>query len=499
MPQRHQDSKLKHPSAPISTASVAGHSKKKSKKSDRSVPAKDPTVGLTITHPNAAGIDVGGDTHWVALPPGRVDKTVRQFGCFTSQLETLADWLIEHKIDTVVMESTGIYWVILYEILEQRGLKVYLINARLAKKLLSRKTDLQDCQWLQRLHAYGLLNNSFRAPEEIRVLRSYLRLRERATMAASQAVQHMQKALVEMNVQLSTVISDITGETGLRIIDAILTGERDPVVLAKMKDPRIKASWQTLAESLRGHWKDEHVFALEQARLSWDHFQEQSAQCQERVEAQLRRLNTDKEPTPQAAPSPSSEPEPPSTGPVDQLPSAAQKLPPPFDLRAQLKQMAGVDLCQINGIKEQTAQVVLSEVGTDMRAWATEKHFSSWLALCPEHEISGGKILKRGRKRRVHQRAAQALRMAAYGLERSDSAHGAKYRRLKGRLGAPKAVVAMAHHLARLVYRMLKHGEEYVDNGAAWYEARYLAQLRKWLEKKAADLKLKLVPIEEVA
>jgi transposase len=502
MPPLHHKSKLNHPSEPsIRSPDVPspGRSNKARKKSGRSVPAKDPTEGLTITHPNAAGIDVGGDTHWVALPPGRTAKTVRTFGCFTSELEKLADWLVEHRIDTVVMESTGVYWVILYEVLERRGLKVYLINARLAKKLLSRKTDLMDCQWLQRLHAYGLLNNSFRAPEEIRVLRAYLRLRERATLAASQAVQHMQKALVEMNVQLATVISDITGETGLRIIDAILAGERDSVVLAKMKDPRIKAKWQTLAESLRGQWKDEHLLALEQARLSWEHFREQSAQCQERVEAHLRRLNTEPSPQPQAVPSPSSEAKPTVSTEALAQPSPPAQKPPPFDLRAQLKQLAGVDLCQINGIKELTAQVVLSEVGTDMSAWPTEKHFASWLALCPEHEISGGKILRRGRKRRVHQRAAQALRMAAYGLERSDSAHGAKYRRLKRKLGAPKAVVAMAHHLARLVYRMLKHGQEYVDKGAAWYEARYLAQQRKWLEKKAAEMKLKLVPVEEVA
>lgn len=505
MPPLHHKSKLNHPSAsdpsaPSADVQSPGRSKMPRKKSGRSVPAKDPAEGLTITHPNAAAIDVGGDTHWVALPPGRTTTTVRTFGCFTGQLEALADWLVEHRIDTVVMESTGVYWVILYEVLERRGLKVYLINARLAKKLLSRKTDLMDCQWLQRLHAYGLLNNSFRAPEEIRVLRAYLRLRERATLAASQAVQHMQKALVEMNVQLATVISDITGETGLRIIDAILAGERDPVVLAKMKDPRIKAKWQTLAESLRGQWKDEHLFALEQARLSWEHFQVQSAQCQQRVEAHLGRLNTDKSPEPQAAPSPSAEAKPTvSTGAVDLPSTPAPKSPPPFDLRGHLKRLAGVDLCQINGIKELTAQVVLSEVGTDMSAWPTEKHFASWLALCPEHEISGGKILRRGRKRRVHQRAAQALRMAAYGLERSDSAHGAKYRRLKSKLGAPKAVVAMAHHLARLVYRMLKYGQEYVDKGAAWYQARYLAQQRKWLEKKAAEMKMQLVPVEEVA
>jgi transposase len=474
MPELHRDSQLKHPAAPSPAPT------QKKNKSRQPVPPTNPTGGLSITHPNAAAIDVGGDTHWVALPPGRADKTVRTFGCFTSQLEALADWLIEHRIDTVVMESTGVYWVILYEILEGRGLKVYLVNARLAKKLLSRKTDLLDCQWLQRLHAYGLLNNSFRAPEEIRVLRAYLRLRERAVADASQSVQHMQKALIEMNVQLSTVISDVSGETGLRIIDAILAGQRDAVELARLKDPRIKASRETLAESLRGHWKDEQLFALEQARLTWAHFQEQIAQCQDRVEAQLRMLNAE----------PPAQPQSEAAG----APAAESPAPTPFNLREELKQLAGVDLCRINGIKELSAQVILSEVGTDMSAWPSEKHFASWLALCPEHQISGGKILKRSRKRKVHQRAAQALRMAAYGLERSDSAHGAKYRRLKRKLGAPKAVVAMAHHLARLVYRMLKHGQEYVDRGSAWYEARYQAQRLKWLQKQAAELNLKLVP-----
>src|SRR5882724_8078817 len=292
MPALHNNSKLKGAfTAQAAVAHPAASPKKKSKPVKKSPP--DPTAGLSITHPNAAAIDVGGDTHWVALPPDRAPKPVRTFGCFTADLEALADWLIAHRIDTVVMESTGIYWVILYEVLEQRGLKVFLINARLAKKLLSRKTDLLDCQWLQRLHAYGLLNNSFRPPEAIRVLRSYLRLRERAVGAASQSVQHMQKALIEMNVQLSTVISDITGETGLRIIDAILAGERDGQRLAALKDRRIKASEQTLTQALRGHWKDEQLFALEQARLTWAHHQIQIAQCQDRIDGQLRAMNAE--------------------------------------------------------------------------------------------------------------------------------------------------------------------------------------------------------------
>ena len=481
MPQLQKDSKLKMGRANSVPSPAVKAAKKKSKRS-----APDPTRGLSITHPNAAGIDVGGDTHWVALPPDRAPNPVRTFGCFTTELETLADWLIEHRIDTVVMESTGIYWVTLYDLLERRGLRVFLINARLAKKLLSRKTDLLDCQWLQRLHAYGLLNNSFRPPEEIRVLRAYLRLRERSVAAASQSVQHMQKALIEMNVQLSTVISDISGETGLRIIDAILAGERDGDKLAALKDRRIKATEKTLSLALRGHWKDEQLFALEQARLTWGHHQEQIAQCQDRIDQQLKAMNSE------AAPKDS------DTGTVTSSsePEPASEKSPVFCLREQLKQLAGVDLVSIDGIGELTAQIVLSEVGTDMSPWPSEKHFSSWLALCPEHEISGGKILKRGRRRKVSQRAAQALRMSAYGLERSDSALGAKYRRLKRRLGAPKAIVALAHQLARLIYRLLKHGQDYVDRGAAWYEARYQAQRLKWLQKQAKELNLKLVPVE---
>src|SRR5262245_46439100 len=481
MPALNKDSKLKYPQGQ-STADAKPVGQKSKRKSPKS--PSDPTAGLTITHPNAAAIDVGGETHWVALPPGRAPQTVRTFGCFTTQLEALADWLGEHAIDTVVMESTGIYWVVLYEILEQRGLKVFLINARLAKKLLSRKTDLMDCQWLQKLHAYGLLNNSFRAPEEIRVLRTYLRLRERCVGAASQSVQHMQKALIEMNVQLSTVISDLTGETGLRIIDAILAGERDGEKLATLRDRRIKASEKTIALALRGHWKNEQLFALEQARLSWAHHQEQIAQCQQRIEEQLQAMNGKAPAQDHVGAS------------ACQRPADRADKPAILGLREQLKRLAGVDLVSIDGIGELTAQIVLSEVGTDMSSWPTEKHFSSWLALCPEHEISGGKILKRGRRRKVSQRAAQALRLSAYGLERSDSALGAKYRRLKRRLGAPKAIVAMAHQLARLVYRLLKHGQEYVDRGAAWYEARYQAQRLKWLQKQAAELNLKLVPAE---
>jgi len=440
---------------------------------------QDPTEGLSVLHPNAAAIDIGGAEHWVAIPPGRAECSVRKFGCCTADLNALADWLQAHRIDTVVMEATGNYWVILYDILEARGLNPVVVNARYAKNMTGRKGDIPDCQWMQKLHTFGLFNNSFRPTEPIRVLRAYMRQRETLVVLAAQTIQHMQKALVEMNIQLANTISDISGETGLQIIDAILSGERDPESLALKKNARIRASIPQLARSLEGHWKEEQLFILEQARLSYTHYQEQLLQCQDRIEAQMRGLQ-------------SSAGNPQGQEPAATKPKRAGKPTPKFDLSAELRRIIGVDLTAIDGIGPVTAQVVLSEVGTDMSRWPTEKHFSSWLGLCPDHRISGGKILGRS-TRPVVSRARNALRLAAYSLEHSLSWLGAKYRRLKRKLGAPKAIIAMAHHLARLIYLMIKHGQEYVDKGMKVYEERYRAQRLKWLEKQAADLKMKLV------
>jgi transposase len=295
--------------------------------------------------------------------------------------------------------------------------------------------------------------------------------------AASQAIQHLHKALVEMNVQLARVISDISGDTGLRIIDAILGGERDPHKLAGLKDPRIRSSRNEIALALQGHWKEDQLFVLEQARLSLAHGQEQIAQCDQRIEQQMRSLKSRYPQEPPAKPETSA--------------TAAQPVAA-FNLSAELKRIVGVDLTRIDGVGSVTAQIVLSEVGPDVSKWVTEKHFASWLGLCPDHKISGGKILSRS-TRRVVNRTRNALRMAAYSLERSQSALGAKYRRLKSKLGAPKAIIAMAHHLARLIWRMLRYGAEYVDKGMAAYEAKYRAQRMKWLAKQAQELNLKLI------
>lgn len=461
-------------------------------------PLKDPTAGLQVAHPNAAAIDIGCAEHWVAVPPGRAQRSVQAFGCCTAELNRLIQWLVDCGADTVVMEATGNYWVVLYDLLEARQLAPVVVNPRYAKNMSGKKGDIPDCQWMQRLHTYGLFANSFRPAQEIRVLRAYLRQREELVGAAAQQVQHMQRALTEMNVQLANVISDISGETGLAIIDAILAGEREPERLAALKGPRIKASRAKLGQALEGHWKPEELFRLEQARLSYAHFQEQLLECQQRIEQQMQALQA-REPArppgeaaragaPAAVAGPTA---PPAKGP-------ARDRCPGFDLGAQLKRVLGVDLTQIDGIGPVAAQVILSEVGTDMSRWPTQKHFASWLGLCPDHRISGGKVLGRS-TRRVVSRARSALRLCAYTLAHSQSWLGAKYRRLKAKLGAPKAIVAMAHHLARLLYRMIRSGEAYVDKGLEAYQQKYRQQRIRWLQKQAKELDLQLVELQGVA
>jgi transposase len=438
-----------------------------------------------VANPNAAGIDIGASEHWVSVPTDRAEQSTRRFGCCTAELNRLADWLKECRVDTAVMEATGNYWVVLYDLLEERQLNPVVVNPRYAKNMSGKKGDIADCQWMQKLHTYGLFANSFRPAQEIRVLRAYLRQREELVAAASQQIQHMQKSLTEMNVQLTNVISDISGETGLAIIDAILRGERDPRALAKLKGPRIQASCATLQAALEGHWKDEELFRLEQGRLSYAHFQEQILQCQERIQQQMQAIEGRVRG---------------NNGALSQLNSQTEAADKPqnFDLGTHLKRILGVDLTQIDGVGPIAAQVILSEVGTDMGRWPSEKHFASWLGLCPDHRISGGKILGRS-TRHVVSRARNVLRLCAYTLTHSKSWLGAKYRRLKAKLGAPKAIVAMAHHLARLIYRMIKNGADYVDKGMETYEARYRAQRIVWLKKQAKELNMEVVELEAVA
>ncbi len=440
----------------------------------------DPTLGLPPLNWNAAGIDVGSTEHWVAVPPGRGPEPVRCFQSFTADLHCLADWLAACGVETVAMESTGVYWLGLFQVLEARGFAVQVVDARRAKSLPGRKSDLLDCQWLQKLHTFGLLNRCFRPADEICVLRSYWRQRETLVAAAATCIQHMQKALIEMNVHLANVISDLSGTTGLAIVRAILHGERDPVRLAELRDPRIQASPEQIARSLEGNWREELVFVLGQALELYEVYQQKIADCDARVEAHLQSFPAKVE---------GDEPLPPPKRNKTPRKRAAQ-----FDLRSHLYRVSGVDLTRIDGLNVLTAQTLVSEIGLDMSSWQTEKQFASWLGLCPDHRISGGKVLTR-RTRRVVNRAATALRLAACALRHSQSALGANFRRLRARLGAPKAITAMAHKLARLVYRMVKYGRQYVDKGLEYYEAKYREQRRKWLAKQAKELNLQLVPL----
>ena len=451
--------------------------RKDRKEWERRLQSEDP--GLDVVHPHAAGIDVGNSAHYVAVRPDRDQQPVRRYECFTADLHRMADWLQNCRVKTVAMQSTGVYWIPLYEILEERGFEVHLVNARHTKNLPGRKSDVQECQWLLKLHTYGLLNNSFQPVSEIRVLRTYWRQRAEHVRGAATCIQRMQKALTQMNVQLANVISDISGLTGQAIVRAIIAGERDPRKLAALSHPRIQASHDEIAKSLEGNWRPELVFVLQQEVDMYDTYQKRITECDQQLQKQLASLTVTIEP------------------PIEQTQKSKSKPPaaknaPRFDLAGELQRVTGVDLTRIDGIDVMVAQTIVSEVGLDMSRWKTESHFASWLGLCPDNRITGDKVVGKG-TRRVVNRAATALRQAANTLLRSRTYLGAQYRRLRTKLGAPKAITAMAHRLARLVYRMLKYGQAYVDKGSQYYEDRFRQQQIHLLRKRAAKLGLQLV------
>jgi len=453
---------------------------KKRPKGKRAEPApKVDWKALEIVHPDAAGIDVGGSEHWVAISPDRDPKPVRSFGCFTADLREMAAWLVEKGVRSVAMQSTGVYWMPVFEVLEQHGLEVYLVNAQHTKNVPGRKSDIQECQWLLKLHAFGLLNNSFQPTDEIRVARTLWRHRGNLVAEASSTIQRMQKALIEMNVQLSNVLSDLSGVSGMRIIGAILKGQRDPAQLAALVEPEVKATPEDIAKSLEGNWRDELLFVLKQQVELYRLYQEKIGDCDVQLRRRLESLGSRVDPR---------------TQPLGPKPKGKRgsRNAPEFDLRTELYRITGIDWAQINGIDVLTAQTVMAEAGDDLEDFDSEKHFTSWLGLCPTNETSGGKILKR-RTRKVVNRAAVAFRNAASTLLRSDSYLGAQYRRLRTRLGAPKAITAMARKLACLYYRLIKHGQQYVDKGTAYYESRYREQQIRVLTKKAKKLGFQLV------
>jgi transposase len=428
---------------------------------------------LFPVHPAAAAIDVGAALHVAAVGPDRDKEPVRTFRTFTDDLHRLADWFAQCGIRTIVMESTGVYWIPVFEILEQRGFEVMVVNARNAKHVPGRKTDVSDAQWLQRLHEYGLLRASFRPEAEIAGLRTYLRQRERLLDYAAAHIQHMQKALIQMNLQLHHVVSDITGVTGMTIIRAIVAGERDPNVLASHRDRRCHASVEMVCQALVGNYREEHVFALTQALELYEVYQTKVAACDEQIEAILKRLKKN-------APPPASK-----LLPVRQR--THQPNAPAFDARGALHAILGVDLTQINGLGPYLALKLVGECGTNLAAWPTAKHFTSWLGLAPHNKISGGKVLS-SKTRRTSNRAASLLRLAAGTVGRTDTALGAFYRRLSARVGKAKAITATARKIAVLFYNTLRHGMAYADPGATYYEDRYRQRVLNNLQRRAKSL-----------
>lgn len=438
-------------------------------------------TGLPVVHQFAAGIDIGSRFHVVAVPPGIAAEAVRTFESYSAELHRLAEWLVELGVTTVAMESTGVYWVPLYEILEERGLEVVLVNPRESRNVPGRKTDVNDAQWLQRLHACGLLRASFRPSREIAALRSYLRLRERHLDYAAAHIQHMQKALTFMNMQLQNVVSDITGATGMKIIRAIIAGERDPAKLAKLRDVRCHASVETIEASLCGNYQPEHLFALAQAVALYDFYQARIAECDSEIERSLAGLNQDK-PKPEAP-----------------LPKVRQTRQPnalTFDVRASLYQLIGLDLTQIHGIGPYLAIRLISECGTDLSRWPSAKHFTSWLRLSPGSKKSGGKVLS-SRTGKTTNRVTVHLRRAAVAVGKTHTALGAFYRRLAARIGKAKAVTATARKLAVLFYNAVRYGMAYVDPGADHYEQQYRQRVVKNLHRKAAEFGFTLQPVSQ--
>lgn len=441
-------------------------------------PRVSPSV-LDRINPNAAGIDCGSAEHYVAVPPDRSPTPVQSFKTFTTDLVRLADWLIACGVTSVAMEATGVYWIPIYEILDARGLTVLLVNARHIKHVPGRKSDVSDCEWLRDLHSVGLLRGSFRPTEGIVALRAYVRHRQSLVESAGTYVQRMQKALVQMNLQLPLVVSDITGVTGLKILRDIVAGRHDPQQLATHRDYRCRASHTEIQAALTGHYRPEHLFVLQQNLELFDTCQIQLAACDRAIEAQVQTLTATREAPATPLPAP-------------RVHRRIADNDPHFEIRTPLHQLTGgVDLTQIDGIGPYTALKLIAEIGTDMDRWATEKHFTSWLTLAPKNNVSGGRLLS-SRTEPSANRAAGILRMAAMTLGRGQTALGAFYRRLAGRIGKPQAITATARKLAILVYRALKGELCYRDPGADAYDlqqrTRVLRRLRQTATKLGFDL-----------
>jgi transposase len=445
----------------------------------RNQATKSNSAVLPVMRPDAAGIDIGATEIFVAVPPDRAAENVRSFPTFTQDLYALADWLKQCRIRTVAMESTGVYWIPLFQILEARGFQVCLVNARHVKNVPGRRTDVSDCQWLQFLHSVGLLKASYRPEQEVCAVRSLLRHRESLVQMAATHVNHMQKALDQMNLQVHHVISDIVGQTGLAIVDAILDGERDPLKLAKLRNERIKATEEVIAKSLVGDYRPEHLFTLRQSLAAYRSYQKLIDDCDREVR---RRLQDFQPPNPPAET-------------TEEKKACCRPLSPDSVLKSELKRVFGIDLTQIPGIRTGIAQTLFGEIGPDFTKFRSASAFASWMGLCPDNDISGGKVLWVG-TRKVNCRAATALRMAAQSLHHSKSALGDFYRRMRAKLGAPKAITAAAHKLARIIFRLISTRQEFDDSKFAADQLRHQKRQEIKLRAKAKSMGYELIPLQ---
>jgi transposase len=439
---------------------------------------KTKTTNVEIKKINkyAAGADIGSRSHFIAISPELTKDNVREFSTFTEGLIGAIKWLKEHNITSVAMESTGIYWINFYDMLQQNGIEAVLVNARHVKNVPGRKSDVLDAQWLQELHSYGLLRGSFRPKDEICTLRGYMRHRENLVNHMVTQVLLMQKSLGQMNIQLHHVVGDITGVTGLKIIRAIIDGQRDTKILASYRDRNCKNNEATIEKSLQGNYRQEHLFSLKQSLEIYDFYNNKLQECDKEIKALSAKLYDYDLVLPEA----------------QKRIRKSRKNDMQFNTREELFKITGVDLTMIDGISGHTAFKIISEIGVDVSKWPSAKHFASWLGLAPGTKISGGKILNSATKTCVN-RVANALRKAAQTLYKSKSALGGFLQRKKAQLGSPKAITATAHKLAKIIYHMLKNKTEYKNLGADYYEKQYQEKAKKSIIKKAAKLGLKVI------
>lgn len=457
----------------------------KSTKSQKIIPAS-----LSQLNPKCAGIDIGAAELFVCIAKSPSKQEIRSFPTFTANLKAMIEWLKENGVESVAMESTGSYWIVPYEMMEEAGLEVLLVNAKFFKAVPGRKTDVQDCQWIQRLHSYGLLRGSFRPSNAIVELRAYVRQRSRLFESAATQVQLMHKALIQMNIQLNHVISDITGVTGMKIIQAILRGERNPVVLSDLSEGTCRKKMELIAKALEGNYRKEHLLALKQAFQAYEFFHQQVHECEVVIQETLKQIQA-QEPKQEI----NQLEEAPKRGKKSKKKKTYNRSPYHFDASQEIKKITKADLTTIPGISESTAMKILSEIGTDMSRWRNAKAFVSWLGLCPGNKISGGKVLS-SKTKPSDNKLAQALRLAAFTLYHSKCYLGAFFRRMRARLGSPKAITATAHKLAKILYRMLITGEDYRELGENYYEEQYRHRVLANLQKRAKEMGYNLTPVE---